>query len=104
VATTNSVQKCSILPLTDILANVNVVKDLGILVDSRLIFECHINKIVARASARVNLITNVFFSKDTANMTRLFTAYMRPLLEYASCVWSPCSIKDVKCVLKIECN
>ena len=35
-------------------------------------------------------------------MTRLFTAYMRPLLEYASCVWSPCSIKDVKRIESVQ--
>jgi len=107
-------KKCSILQIgnatnelvfyldSDILANVNVAKDLGILVDSRLKFECHINKIVARASARANLIHKCFLSKDTANMTRAFTVYVRPLLEYASCVWSPYSIKDVKRIESVQ--
>jgi len=59
---------------SDILASVNVVKDLGIHVDSRLKFEYHINKTVARASARANLIHKCFLTKDTSNMTRAFTA------------------------------
>ena len=43
--------------------SVNVVKNLGVFVDSRLKFECHINKIVARAFPRGNLIHKCFFPK-----------------------------------------
>ena len=107
-------KKCSIMQLgntinnpvfyldSDILTNVDTVKDLGILVDCRLKFECHINKIVARASIRANLIHKCFLSKDISTMTRAFTTYVRPLLEYASCVWSPCSIKDVKRIESVQ--
>ena len=42
-----------------ILTNVDIVKDLGILVDCRLKFECHINKLVARASHQSELDTQM---------------------------------------------
>jgi len=67
---------------------VDVVKDLGIFVDKSLKFDHHINDIVARASIRLNLIHKCFISKDITVMTRAFVTYVRPLLEYASCVWS----------------
>jgi len=71
------------------LHNVSTVNDLGIFVDDRLTFNCHINNIVARASARANPIHKCFTSKDVTTMTRAFVVYVRPLLEYASPVWSP---------------
>jgi hypothetical protein len=68
---------------------VDKVKDLGIVVDSNLTFTCHIDQIVARAFTRAGLIHKCFVSRDTASLTRAFTVYVRPLLEYGSPVWSP---------------
>ncbi len=65
------------------------VKDLGVIVDSQLSFASHIDQIVARAFIRANLIHKCFVSRDTATLTRAFVVYARPLVEYASCVWSP---------------
>ena len=67
----------------------NEVKDLGVIVDSRLTFVAHIDHIVARASIRANLTHKCFVSRDTATLLRAFTVYVRPLLECASCVLSP---------------
>ena len=72
-----------------VLPAINEVTDLGVIVDSRLAFVAHIDHIVARASIRANLIHKCFVSRDTATLLRAFTVYVRPLLEYASCVWSP---------------
>ena len=63
----------------------NEVKDLGVIVDSRLTFAAHIDHIVARASIRANLIHECFISRGTATLLRAFTVYVRPLLEYTSC-------------------
>ena len=71
------------------LCNVSPVKDLGILVDSRLKFVDHIQDIVSRASKRANLVFRCFLSRNTTNLTKAFVTYVRPLLEYASPVWSP---------------
>jgi len=54
-------------------------------------FHSHINKMVARAFIRSNLIHKCFVSRDVATLMRAFTVYVRPILEYASCVWSPIS-------------
>ena len=60
------------------------------LIDSNLSFVEHINHIVAKAHARACLIHECFFvCRDTSNLVRAFMTYVRPLLEYYSCVWSP---------------
>ena len=68
---------------------VDRVKDLGIVMDLHLTFTHHIDQIVARAFTRANLIHKCFVSREAGSLTRAFTVYVRPLLEYGSPVWSP---------------
>jgi len=69
----------------DLIKVVNNSKDLGIIVDSGLKFQTHINVIVVKVHARANLIRRCFISKDTCTLVKAF----RPLLEYCPSVWSP---------------
>ena len=73
----------NILPVTD------EVKDLAVIVDSHVSFAINTTKTVARAFTRTNLIHKYFTTRDVATLWRVFVAYVRPLLEYATCVWSP---------------
>jgi hypothetical protein len=65
------------------------VKDLGVIVQSDLKFTAYINQIVAKAHMRASLILKCFISKDPIILTKAFTTYVRPILEYASNIWSP---------------
>ena len=65
------------------------VRDLGVLVDCDLKFTEHISSVTSRGHARANLILKCFASSDHGTLLRSFTTYVRPLLEYASPVWSP---------------
>jgi len=65
------------------------VKYLGILIDSSLKFNSHIDSIVAKAHLRASLKHKCFVSKHPALLTGAFKVYVRPIVEYASCVWSP---------------
>jgi len=56
-------------------------------VDSELTFSKHTGNIVARVHARANLIHKCFLSRHVQTLTRTFTVYVGPLLEYGSCVW-----------------
>jgi hypothetical protein len=76
------------------------VKDLGVLIDNKLTFTAHINHIVTKALARANLISKCFISNDTFTLLCAFNIYVRLLLEYASCVWSPYSISKI---MQIDC-
>jgi len=64
------------------------VKDLGVHVDKNHKLMTHINKTVAKAQSRANLIHKCFISKDPTTLSKAFTTYVRPILEYASSIWS----------------
>ena len=72
----------------DTLKYVNVVNDLGVLVDPHLTFDAHIDNIVQNASQRCYLIFKSFQSRSTELLVKAFKTYVRPLLEVNSQVWS----------------
>ena len=75
---------------------VDEVRDLGVSIDSRLTFHTHIKQTVVRACVRANLVHKCFISCDVSTLIRAFKVYVRPLLEYASCTWSPHHILKIK--------
>jgi hypothetical protein len=60
-----------------------------------LSFTTHVNTIAAKAHARACLIHKCFISRDAVTLTRAFVAYVRPILEYASVVWSPYHVNQI---------
>jgi hypothetical protein len=72
-----------------ILKSSTLEKDLGILVDSKLKFDSHINNIVNKANRLVGLIRRSFNFLDAKNFSLIFKAIVRPTLEYGQVVWSP---------------
>ena len=65
------------------------VRDLGVTISNELKFHEHIFNIVKRANQRANLILRSFSSRSPSLLKRLFIVYVRPILEYASPLWSP---------------
>jgi len=97
-----SIRKCSCIVLGNIdtsnvhcsindqpINTVREVRDLGVIVDSSLKFNSHISYIVVKANSRASLIHKCFVSRNPEILLRAFKVYVRPLLEYATCVWSP---------------
>ena len=96
-----SIKKCSVIVIGSNNATVPVnidgqnikyvteVRDLGVIVDPTLKFNIHINRIVAKAKSRSCLIRKCFISRNPELLMRAFTVYVRPLIEYACCIWSP---------------
>jgi len=78
------------------------VKDLGVIVDSHLNFDTHIRQAVARAFVRSNLIHKCFVSRDIFTLLRAFKVYVLPIIEYASCVWSPYHVNLVKLIESVQ--
>jgi len=81
-------------PGNNAISTVNEVRDLSVIIDNDLKFTAHVNNIVAKAHSRACFICKCYISKDVATLKRAFTTNVRPLLEYASCVWLPsyCSV------------
>ena len=70
-------------------------RDLGVLVDSSLKFHVHINAIVGKASALANQILRGTVCRDMDFMVTLFISHIRPILDYASSVWSVGYVGDL---------
>ena len=58
------------------------INDLGEVIDNKLSFTSHINRVVAQASVRANLIKKCFVSKDVSTLIHAYKVYVRPLLVY----------------------
>jgi hypothetical protein len=84
------------------LITVDVCRDLGIQIDSRLNFNQHIDSIVSRAHLRANQILRCFASKHPETLFKAFSTYVRPLLEYASPVWSPVTIGNINKIESVQ--
>ena len=109
-----SYPKCNILTIgphadtstyslgTHPITSVDSVNDLGITLDSKLNFKTHINKITSTANIRKSLILRCFLSHNPINLTQAFKIYIRPLLEYASTIWSPSYISEITLLESVQ--
>jgi ribonucleases P/MRP protein subunit RPP40 len=76
--------------LNEKLKRVNEVKDLGVIHDSKLIFDKHIDCIVRKASKALGFIMRASVEFRTLKSVKiLYCAFVRSHLEYASQVWYP---------------
>ena len=72
------------------LETVSEYRDLGVIMDPRLRFDRHINSIVSKARLMLGFIKRWSKEfKDPYVTKLLYTALVRPILEYASPVWDP---------------
>ena len=76
--------------------DVSQIRDLGVIVDSRLKFTAHIAKIVSTAKQRTSLLFRAFLTREHKCLMRMaYKSYILPLLEYCSPIWSPHSVGDI---------
>jgi hypothetical protein len=65
------------------------VSDLGVIIDSKLSYSEHINSIVSKCNQRIGMFFRGFVSRNYKLLSKFFTTYIRPILDYNSCVWNP---------------
>ena len=104
-----SLPKCSVLSIsnskspkpriyslgTTNLPQVRSCSDLGVINDDKLTFSNHILSTTKKVYTQSAMMSRCFLSKNPHLLTRAFTSYVRPILEYASPVWSPHFTKDI---------
>jgi hypothetical protein len=78
------------------------VKDLGIFVCQNMDWSVHINHICHKAATKSYQVLKSVRSKNLWTLTKLFTTYVRPLLEYNSPVWSPYQINEITLLERIQ--
>jgi len=64
------------------------VNDIGVDIDIVLYIDKHIDSIVAKAYSYIGLLFRGFVSRNLLVLRQTYITYVRPLLEYASNVWS----------------
>ena len=77
-------------------------KDLGVWTDNKLKFSRHVSHIVAKGSQLLGLIKRSFVHTDVDVIKTLYTALVRPHLEYANVVWHPRYKKDIEQLGRVQ--
>ena len=97
-----SLSKCAVMTLGKVtpskyfinniqLENVTFYKDLGIIFENNLLFNKHIDYICKKAYFSLNSIFRCITTKSPRALLNAYKIYCRPILEYASIIWSPFS-------------
>lgn len=79
-----------------------VEKDVGVIISDKLSCSDHLAEKVSKANKIVGLIRRTFVTLDTTIFKALFTALVRPHLEYANQVWNPYLVKDFEMVENVQ--
>ena len=80
----------------------SVVTDLGVSYNNNLSYRPHVESVCKKANSLCAMIFRSFESRDPLFLISLFKMYVRPLLEYASPVWSPHMKCDIACLEKVQ--
>ena len=73
-----------------LLSNVKSLKDLGVIVDSKLDFKEHINYVFSKALKMIGFIRKFTLDfKNCSVILYLYKSLVLPILMYASPIWSP---------------
>lgn len=77
-------------------------KNLGVIIDSELRFEEHIARKERIANAIVGQMRRSFSYLDCNTFKRIFTAFVRPHLEYEEAVWSPHLTRNIDALENVQ--
>ena len=108
-----SVDKCCVLnigqqvlapyiTIKSVLPLVPSVRDLRVVVCTDLSTTAHVADVVAKAHKRANLILRAFVSREINTLVRAYLAYVTPLVEFNSIVWSPDTVKDIVALERVQ--
>ena len=68
---------------------VHSVRDLGVTIRDNLKWDTYINQIRSKANTLSHILLRTFTTNNTQLLTNLFKTYVRPVMEYNTCTWSP---------------
>nr|CAD2192896.1 unnamed protein product [Meloidogyne enterolobii] len=84
------------------LQHVEVIKDLGIIIDNKLTFKKHIKNICKLGFLRSHQILRNIHTSDPKIWGNLFKTYILPTLEYGSPIWNPMSKELTKDLERVQ--
>ena len=77
-------------------------RDLGVIIDSELLFDKHVDSVVKKAYMRIGILFRSFVTRDVRTLRQAYVTFIRPILEYASTVWSPYKVKHITAIERIQ--
>ena len=77
-------------------------KDVGVIIDNKLSFDLHIAEKVNKANSVAGAIRRSFGYLDKDTFKKLYTALVKPHLEYANAVWNPYKKKDITTLENVQ--
>ena len=87
----------------DILSRKYLVKDLGILIDAKLTFKQQIDKVTSSGHTVLGFVKRRAKELNDPYLTRkMYYSLVRPILEYASIVWSPYRKVDIDRIESVQ--
>ena len=85
-----------------ILVETEEEKDLGIVIDNKLSFSSHYEKIVNKANKLLGIIRRNFTYIDSVNFKLMYKAIIRPTIEYGATVYNPILQQDINKIESIQ--
>lgn len=86
-----------------LLTKVKSVKDLGVMLDSKLVFDTHIENIIRKAYRNLGFIArNTKSFTKPASVVALYNSLVRSHLEFVSIVWNPNYVKYIERIEKVQ--
>ena len=76
------------------ISEVSTHKHLGLLFSNDCTWHNHINYIQDKTWFRVNIMRKLKFKLDRKSLEIIYTAFIRPLLEYGDVIWNNCTLQD----------
>ncbi len=84
------------------LRDVDSQNDLGVTITNDLMPSRHILNIAKKANTRIYMIKRCFTGLTKKKLLILYKSIVRPIMEYASPVWSPWQVKDKEILQKTQ--
>lgn len=88
--------------MQDTITSTGKEKDIGVVIDSKLTFSDHLAEKINKANSILGLIRRTFVYLDLPILKSLYTALVRPYMEYANQVWCPYLVKDVEALENVQ--
>jgi hypothetical protein len=81
------------------------IKDLGVMLDSKLYFHCHVDFVYSQALRTLGLIRYITYNFSSIDsLVVLYIALIRSKIEYASVVWNKLTLTDSNKIGNIKEN
>jgi hypothetical protein len=85
------------------LERINSIKDLGIDISSTLVWDDHVNRVVAKCNKKLGMIKRAIGFTAPPNVSKtLYAALIRSDLEYGSSVWSGTSKHNIEVLERVQ--